>query len=106
VAWSMLRTYSALSFEPTSSSDAPTDARRPEVPLLWSLNQANGAGGSPRCSRRYCGGPTNRTMMIAPAPAIDSPEKCSLGTGDGKQRLLVRPSTLDLHFDMSIDGGR
>jgi len=96
-----------LSFEPDiAAQDAPTDADALRLPRCDASIKQNGAG---RLAPDAPGAtvavpPETATMMIAPAPAIDSPAKCSLARETAATASGFDPSTLDLHFDSDRRG--
>ena len=80
-----------LSVEPDiAAQDAPTDATRPEVTAVADASiKQNGAGQlAPDTRGATAAVPRTATMMIAPAPVIDSSGRNVHWHGRRQQRLL------------------
>jgi hypothetical protein len=76
-----------------AAKNASTDARRPEATAVADASiKQRGTGQLAPDTRGATGAVTRAaTMMIAPAPIIDSPDEMFIGTGDGSNGFWVRP---------------
>jgi hypothetical protein len=75
-----------------AAQDGPTDARRSEATAVADASIAQSGTGQLAASRGATPAvPLAATMMITPAPVVESGDEMFIGTGDGSDGFWVRP---------------